>query len=75
MQWLKAYSPILATLFGMLMEVRFSQYQKAEQPISLRLLEMVTEVRFLQLANAAHPIFVTPCSIIILFILFLDLVI
>ncbi|WP_287366485.1 hypothetical protein, partial [Prevotella sp.] len=45
---MKALSPIVVTLFGMVTEVRELQMLKAQPPIVVTLLGMVTEVRELQ---------------------------
>lgn len=54
-----ASSPILVTLLGMLMEVRFEHPENAVQLIFVTLLGMIIEVRFLHPENAALPILVT----------------
>ena len=54
-----ASSPILVTLFGMVIELRPAHPEKAELPILVTLLPMVTEVRPVQLPNASSPILVT----------------
>ena len=49
MQDVKALSPILVTLLGIVMEVRLVQFLKTLSPILVTLLGMVTEVRAVQL--------------------------
>ena len=52
LQFEKASSPIVVTLFGMVTEVNL-QYLKASSPIVVTLLGMVTEVRELQPLKAS----------------------
>ena len=55
----KADSPIVVTLFGMVTEVRAKQYLKAFFPIVVTLFGMVTEVRELQSLKVSSAIVVT----------------
>ena len=62
---MKADSPIVVTLLGMVTEVRELQPLKAYSLIVVTLLGMVTEVRELQPLKAVCPIVVTRLPIII----------
>ena len=55
----KADSPIVVTLLGMVTEVRDSQSPKAYLSIVVTLLGMVTEIREVQRMKAKAPIVVT----------------
>lgn len=59
-----AYSPMLVTLLGIVMEVKPEQPEKAEPPILLTLLGIVTEVRPEQRENADCPMLVTLLGIV-----------
>ena len=56
---IKASSPIVVTLLGMVTEFRELHFLKASSPIVVTLLGMVTEVRELQPLKALPPIVVT----------------
>jgi hypothetical protein len=56
--------PILVTLFGIVIEVRFEQFINAQSPMPVTLLGIIIEVKPVTLENASMPITVTPSSII-----------